>query len=292
MNGIGASLELFDPLVEAVDPTTGFIQFDVPGVGHSEAPARPYHLTGLARLVGRMVTRLGYDQVDVMGISWGGLLAQHFAGRYPRRCRRLVLVSTAPCTGAVPGSLLLVKEMLSRRRYVDSEYAMAVAPILYGGSLRNDPSLVRVLHAGVPATTRGYAYQLIAAVLAFGPPIIPRILQPTLILAGDDDPIIPLVNARVLRAALPNARLRIFDDGHLGILTRSPELALEVERFLDRADTARHGHIESALYLATVTARQAVRLTASLIGRADPTGAVGKTAIVRAAEELPLAPDR
>jgi pimeloyl-ACP methyl ester carboxylesterase len=53
-----------------------------------------------------------------------------------------------------------------------------------------------------------------------------------LILAGNDDPIIPLANARIMRALLPNASLHVFDDGHLGLLTAADELGPLVSRFL------------------------------------------------------------
>ena len=53
-----------------------------------------------------------------------------------------------------------------------------------------------------------------------------------MILAGNDDPIIPLVNARILHALLPNASLHVFDDGHLGLLTSAEELGPIVSRFL------------------------------------------------------------
>jgi poly(3-hydroxyalkanoate) depolymerase len=291
LSGIGASLELFEPFVDALDPATGVIQLDVPGVGCSDTPRWPYRLGRLARTVELVANELGYTRADVLGVSWGGLLAQHVAGRHPSFCRRLVLVSTAPCTGAVPGNFLLLKELLSRRRYMDSEYAAAIAPVLYGGGVRSNPSLVNVLHNGVPASDRGYLYQLLAGLWAVGPPVIPRILQPTLILTGDDDPLIPLINARVLRAALPNARLRIFDDGHLGLLTRATELAPLVEEFLRGPDASRRGHVESAVYLSMVTARQLVRLAAGFVRSVDPTGAVGEAAVVRAAEELPLLAD-
>ena len=54
----------------------------------------PYNFAMLACLVGTLLDRLGYDQFDALGISWGGGLAQQLAFQHPRRCRRLVLVST------------------------------------------------------------------------------------------------------------------------------------------------------------------------------------------------------
>jgi len=59
-----------------------------------------------------------------------------------------------------------------------------------------------------------------------------RIRQPTLVLAGTDDPIIPLINARIMSRLLPDATLHVYDEGHLGLLTKAPELGDLVSRFL------------------------------------------------------------
>ena len=93
-NGIGASLDLLQPFVDALPPNVEVVRFDVPGVGGSSAPRVPYNFAMLAFLLGKLLDRLGYDEVDVLGISWGGGLAQQFAFQNPHRCRRLILVST------------------------------------------------------------------------------------------------------------------------------------------------------------------------------------------------------
>jgi pimeloyl-ACP methyl ester carboxylesterase len=95
--------------VDALDPAIEVIRFDVPGTGGSPAPLIPYLFSSNARLVTQMLDQLGYSQVDVLGISWGGGLAQQFAYQYPERCRRLILVSTGTGALMVPGRVLLQK---------------------------------------------------------------------------------------------------------------------------------------------------------------------------------------
>jgi pimeloyl-ACP methyl ester carboxylesterase len=86
-NGIGANLELVEPFVAALDDVIVII-FDVPGVGGSPAPLIPYRFSTLAVLSDKLLTRLGYTgPVDVLGVSWGGALAQQFAHLYPQRWR-------------------------------------------------------------------------------------------------------------------------------------------------------------------------------------------------------------
>jgi pimeloyl-ACP methyl ester carboxylesterase len=85
-NGIGASLELLQPFVDALNPRRPVIRFDMPGIGGSSAPAVPYHLHTLPSLLAGLLDELGHDQADVLGISWGGGLAQQLALSRPGRC--------------------------------------------------------------------------------------------------------------------------------------------------------------------------------------------------------------
>ena len=59
------------------------------------------------------------------------------------------------------------------------------------------------------------------------------IRQPTLVMGGDDDPIIPVANPRMQAAMIPAARLHIYHGGHLGILTEADELAPVIDAFLN-----------------------------------------------------------
>lgn len=238
-NGIGAPLEVFDPFVAALDPTIEVVRFDVPGVGGSPTPPVPYPFQLHAHLLGKALDVLGHDRVDVLGISWGGGLAQQFAFQNPRRCRRLVLVATATGSLMVPGSPWVLARLLTPRRHREPDYARRIAGLIYGGSMREHTEVLPLTRGTHGGTGRGYLYQLLGTAGWTSLPWLPFILQPTLILAGDDDPIIPLVNARIMTRLMPRARLEIYHDGHLGLLTRSAELATVVEGFLDDTDLPR-----------------------------------------------------
>ena len=165
-NGIGASLELFQPFVDALDPRRPVIRFDMPGIGGSPAPVVPYHLATLPSLLAGLLDQLGYEQADVLGISWGGGLAQQFALSRPDRVRRLVLVATGPGALMVPGHPRVLLRMLTPRRHRDPGYAARIAGELYGGSARKDPMVARdLLHATTRlGPARGYFYQLISTI--------------------------------------------------------------------------------------------------------------------------------
>jgi glutaryl-CoA dehydrogenase len=234
INGIGASLELLEPFVRELDPALEVVRFDPPGVGGSSLPARPYWVSGLCRLIARMLTELGYDQVDVLGISWGGGVAQHFAAFQRARCRRLVLVATATGALMVPARPSVLAHMVTPRRYLDPGYLQRIAGNLYGGLARIDSEeIVAAMHGdNRVGVSRGYLYQLAAAAGWTSVPFLPLLRQRTLILAGDDDPIIPLANAKLMRMLIPNARLHVYHGGHLGLVTEAAELAPMVDAFL------------------------------------------------------------
>lgn len=233
-NGIGASLDLLEPFVDALDPRIEVVSFDVPGAGGSPTPRLPYNFPMLACFATRLLDTLDYDEFDILGISWGGGLAQQIALQHPRRCRRLVLVSTATGCLMIPANPRVLSRMVSPRRYRDPDYTRSIAADLYGGRLRDDPDLARPLlheHSRI-GSRRGYLLRLLAGIGWSSLPALPFIQQPTLILAGSDDPIIPLVNARIMARLLPHATLQVYDDGHLGLITQAPELAPIVANFL------------------------------------------------------------
>jgi poly(3-hydroxyalkanoate) depolymerase len=231
-NGIGANIELAEPFLDAL---AGFeaIIFDVPGVGGSPAPRLPYRPSSLARLSARLLDQLGYAQADVLGVSWGGVLAQQFAFQQPERCRRLVLAATSPGHLMVPGKLTVLLKMATPRRYKDPDYMKRVAGDIYGGALRASPELVgKHLRHVRWSSDYGYYLQLIAALGWSSLPWLRFVRQPTLVMAGTDDPLVPLANGRILASLIPDARLVTIDDGHLFLVTSASESAAVISDFL------------------------------------------------------------
>jgi len=241
-NGIGMRLEAFRPFVDALDPAIEVIRFDAPGVGGSQLPNLPYRFTTLALLLRKMLQNLGHQQADVLGVSWGGGLAQQFALLNPRRCRRLILVATAtgPHTMVPPNPLPPAKNLILRR-WGD----------LWGGSAKTDPdALARALHkARISPLSMGFLYQNTAALGFTTLPLLPLIRQRTLVLTGDDDPIIPVANGRILATGIPHATLHVYHGGHVELATRPSLLTPLITSFLAApphdarpAGPARTGH--------------------------------------------------
>lgn len=237
-NGIGGRLEMLTPFVEALGAVEA-IAFDVPGTGESPLPRVPYRLWMLARLASRVLDALGYNRVDVMGASWGGALAQQFAHQYPGRCRRLVLAATAQGGLMIPGRLSVLLKMMTPRRYNDPAYRKKNFGVMYGGAARTSRELFEQFSAHMGRMNRlGYLLQQLAIAGWTSLPWLPFLPQPTLVLAGDDDPIIPLVNAKLMARLIPKARLHVLHDGHLFLLSSAAESATAVREFLDSDETS------------------------------------------------------
>ncbi|HWE25392.1 MAG TPA: poly(3-hydroxyalkanoate) depolymerase [Myxococcales bacterium] len=232
-NGIGANIELLEPFARQLERE--IVTFDVPGVGHSPL-GTPYRLPGLARLAAQVLEHFGHRRADVLGVSWGGAVAQQFARSEPARCRRLVLCATATGAFMIPGSPAALIKLATPLRYLSTEYAVRVAGDIYGGDFRRDPSLAReVFRSTRWQSWLGYYLQLAAAAGWTSIHWLHRIEQPTLVMAGVDDPIVPPANARLMCRLIPNAELKMLDCGHLFLLTRAEESARAIDEFLGKA---------------------------------------------------------
>jgi poly(3-hydroxyalkanoate) depolymerase len=231
-NGIGGSIELLTPFVECLNRSV--IIFDAPGSGESERTRLPFRPRYFARLSAELLDQLGVDQVDVLGISWGGMAAQQFCRQYFTRTRRMVLCATSMGNLMVPGRPSVLMHMAHPLRYENKDYFNRIAGKIYGGSLRTNRIAARD-HARkmTPPSMLGYYFQVFALAAWTSAHWLHRIQQRTLILAGADDPIVPPINARAMHWLMPNSTLEMVDCGHLFLLTRAEKLAPRIERFLD-----------------------------------------------------------
>jgi poly(3-hydroxyalkanoate) depolymerase len=238
--GIGGNLDMwgrFETSLHAHGLQT--ITYDAPGTGDSTGYRRPRRVPALARTIERLLAALGYERVDVLGVSFGGGVAQQLAHQAPTRVRRLVLAATMPGLGGVPGHPRALLAMATPRRYFDPDYYRKIAGRLYGGEAHRNPT--RSLNDTAarfvrPPSWGGYLAQLYAIPGWSSLPWLRRLAQPTLVLAGDDDPIVPLINAHILARLIPNARLHVVaGGGHLFIVERADEIAGIVADFLTSA---------------------------------------------------------
>lgn len=234
-NGIGGAIELWEPLRAALGPHPS-IAFDAPGVAESAVPAYPPTMTELAATVIRLLDELGVAQVDALGVSWGGALAQELAYRHPGRVRRLVLCATGAGGLMIPGHPRVMAVLATPLRYWSPSYLNRVAPVLYGPDIVDDPEMLsrqRHIRFTRAPSGRGYLYQMLALRRFVSALWLHKITQPTLVLHGDADPIVPAANGRILASRIPGARLvTVPGGGHLFLLTRPQEMAGVITDFL------------------------------------------------------------
>ena len=235
-NGIGANLELTQGLGEMF-PDRDIITFDVPGVGKSPVTQWPYRPWMLARWARKLLDQFGIDSVDVMGVSWGGALAQQYAFQYRNRVGRLILCATTAGMTMIPGRPKSLSKMVDARRYTDPEFMRESFTTLYGDAVEGEVG--RHIDNLLPPDPKGYAYQLLAFIGWTSLPFIRFLRMPSLVIMGDEDSIVPLANGHILRMGLPNSRLHVIEGGgHLFLVTRAEETAAVIRDFLDTPDEA------------------------------------------------------
>ncbi len=236
LNGIGGHVGMWEPLARELAGTRRLVMFDAPGAGDSVDLRRPSRMPGLAALVVGVLDGLGLDRVDLLGYSWGGALAQQVAKDAHRRVRRLVLVATIPGVGGLPPPLRVATTMLSPRRFTTPERSWEAAGRIYGGDYRPGSPVrgaaLRLWNRQPPSAV-GYGQQLFAIAGWTSLPWLYQLRARTLVISGDDDPLVPVLNARLLAGLIRRSELHLVrGGGHLWLLDHADESAATIERFL------------------------------------------------------------
>lgn len=235
INGLGGSTAMWEAIHEDL---TAFqvISFDAPGTGHSRTPKSPYTIPALAALVAQLLDELDLELVDVLGYSFGGIVAQQLVRDHGARVRRLILGATTCGWGAVPGDMLALLSIITPIRYYSKLAYRLTAPLLAGGAgestsgFINRTAAARVL---APPAWLGYSLQLAAAWTWSSLPWLHTVRHPTLVTTGAQDRLLPAVNSELLASRLPNARLHLVDGwGHYLLLDRGSGAGKAIADFL------------------------------------------------------------
>ena len=230
-NGIGANIEAMAPMAELLDDRD-FITFDMPGIGGSPDPVVPYNAILMSRIAALLLDRFEMPVVDVMGVSWGGAMAQQFALQNPARINKLILCATSAGMVMVPGNPAALVKMADPRRYIDPDFMAKHFKTLYGGMVGNKSEHISRI---TPPSKTGYFYQLMAMMGWTSAPFLPFLKTETLIMMGDDDQIVPLANGKFLNFLIPNSELFVVKNGgHLFLVSHVEESITAIRAFLDR----------------------------------------------------------
>jgi pimeloyl-ACP methyl ester carboxylesterase len=242
LNHLAAVLDNWDPrVIDGIAAKRRVIVFDNRGIGASGG-STPNSVEAMARDAIAFIRALGFDQVDLLGFSLGGMVSQVIAQDQPQLVRKLILAGTGPvggegidkvtritlramARGAVtfkdpktylfftrtPNGRKAAREFLERLKERTQDRDKAISPISFRAQLK-------AIHA--------WANQQ--------PSDLSNIRQPALIANGDQDRMVPSSNSVELARRLPNARLKLYPDaGHGGVFQYHQEFVTEALDFLE-----------------------------------------------------------
>jgi pimeloyl-ACP methyl ester carboxylesterase len=217
------------------------IAWDAPGAGQSPDPPEPFNIGDWADCLDGLLDAAGVERAHILGLSWGGLLAQEFYGRHPARVRSLVLVDTyAGWKGSLPEPIPTERlaACLRDASLPPGEFVPRYLPGMFGQSPTQE---IRQELATIMSDFHPAGFRLMATALAHADTreLLPRIRVPTLLVWGDADTRSPMSVAHQLCEAIPGARLAVIAGaGHVSNLENPSKFDAEVRDFCSSVSIA------------------------------------------------------
>lgn len=234
LHGFSLDSRSWRPQLEALSDCFTVVAWDAPGAGQSEDPPGSFSIGDWADALAGVLDAAVVQQAHVIGLSWGGLLAQEFYRRYPARLFSLVLADTyAGWTGSLtaPVAEQRLQAALDDSTLAPPDFVQKYLPGMFSDTAEED---IRRELGTIMADFHPTGFRLMATELAHADtrPLLATIDAPTLLIWGDADKRSPLTVGRAMRAAIPGARLEIIADaGHLTNLERPTEFNDIVRNF-------------------------------------------------------------
>ena len=235
LHGFTQDSRAWRPQLEDLSDEFAAIAWDAPGAGQSPDPPEPLGIGDWATCLAGFLDGIGVAQPHVVGLSWGGLLAQEFYRRFPARVRSLVLADTyAGWAGSLPRPVPeeRLAACLRDSELPTAEFVPRYLPGMFGPSAAEE---VRDELAAIMAEFHPAGFRMMATALARADTrdLLPAIRVPTLLVWGDKDVRSPLTVAEQFRDAIPGARLSVIEGaGHVSNLERAAEFNAAVRTFL------------------------------------------------------------
>jgi len=236
LHGFTQDSRVWRPQLEGLSDAFTVIAWDAPGAGQSADPAETYAVGDWADSLNGLLDATAVERAHILGLSWGGLVAQEFYRRHPGRVLSLALVDTyAGWKGSLPAPAP-EERLAACLRDASLPPAQFVPKYLPGMFSDSPPPGVREELAAIMADTHPIGFRLMARALALGDTrdLLPGIRVPTLLVWGDADKRAPMNVAYQLRDAIPGAKLAVIAGaGHVSNLERPAAFNDVVRRFLD-----------------------------------------------------------
>lgn len=225
LNGSGASIASSGPLINALAKTANVLVHDQRGLGETSVPPGPYSMAQYAADAKALLDHVGWSTANVVGISFGGMVAQEFAVTWPAMVERLVLMCTS--AGGAAGASYPLHELgrlpadqifdarlrLSDSRFADAEW-VASRPV--------ESAIVEGMRAAAATAgqksaerLRGERMQLEARIHHDVAGRLHAVTAPVLVQAGRFDGIAPVENSEAITQLLPDAVMSVYEGGHM-----------------------------------------------------------------------------
>lgn len=209
-SSLGTTGEMWRPQLGPLTAHFRVVRYDHAGHGGSAPPSAPYTIAGLGAGLLALLDDLGLGRVSYAGLSLGGMVGMWLAAYAPERVERLALLCTSPLLGPAEGWRERAETV---RRHGTGAVADAVVSRWFTPAFAATRPEVVAAHRAMLAATPAAGYA--ACCEAIGAmdlrPDLPRIVAPTLVVAGADDPATPLPHAEVIAGLIPGARLRVVE---------------------------------------------------------------------------------
>ena len=205
---LGVDHHFWDDTLTRLGGAFDVLRYDLPGHGASPVPRAGYSIEDLSEQLARILDRERIERAHVVGISLGGLIAQHFAATYPHRVHRLVLVDTTPRYTDELKQMWVERAAIARTHGVKALVDPLLTIWFSDAFVAANPPAVQYVRDVLTRTSgHGYAQACEALAAADVRALAARISAPTRVVCGDDD--IPSFRdaAHWLATEIPNATL-------------------------------------------------------------------------------------
>jgi 3-oxoadipate enol-lactonase len=221
ISGTGSDLRnrpnVFDgPLAEAFE----VLAYDQRGLGQSAVPPGPYAMADYGDDAAALLDALGWGPVPVVGVSFGGMVAQELVLRHPDRVSSLVLCCTS--SGGTGGASYPLHELAALPEHERIVRQLELSDVRRDAAWRHDhpdqfARIYQLTRAGLQPdrSETGAALQLAARARHDTWDRLERISVPVLVAGGRHDGIAPVANQQALAGRIPGAELQLFEGGHL-----------------------------------------------------------------------------
>lgn len=234
LHGFTQDSRIWEQQLDELSDDFTVVAWDAPGAGKSTDPSERFTIDNWAESLADFLDALGIRKAHILGLSWGGLLAQEFYHRYPDRVLSLILADTyAGWIGSLSDSIAKVRlaACIHDSSLPPNEFVPKYLPGMFSDS---PPQQMKEQLANIMSDFHPLGFRLMATALALADTrsILPTIKIPTLLIWGDSDKRSPVNVAHQLNDAIPDSKLEIISGaGHVSNMEKSVQFNSIVKNF-------------------------------------------------------------